>query len=404
MARRTQSKTNARGRRRARATQARTEDTADLKPVDLGTAQEAQTAAPRRNVPPAPEVAPVEYRDMGFMRKSWSDLARTLKEAAQWQQLRHTPYGLAPAAFFAFAFLVGGFDGRIFGLVLPDIVRDLNINAISLLNILNLVGFVYIFGTVALAYYLDRIRRLPFVGGGTIISGLGSLFIPHVGTIGPLAGLTIGSDTGDQASSIPYLSLMADYYPPESRGRAFALTGTLNRFGFYLAPWIIGLLALHHGWRFPFYISGPLVLLSGALILVFLREPVRGFMERRAAGLSDTESRQAEPPVSFGQAWRTIWGIRTLRRLFISDIVGGVGDRLFGFVYVFFLFQTYKLDVLARGKLFTLTGAFAIVGGFIGGGLVDSLIRRRPQRVLIFSGAVSALRGVSLVIIALHPP
>jgi branched-chain amino acid transport system ATP-binding protein len=219
-----------------------------------------------------------------------------------------------------------------------------------------------------------------------------------------LGAYQIGEGIGGTALDVPYASLINDYYPLESRGKAFALGGTLRRVGSLFAPYIVGLLALRYGWRVPFYFTGPALIVMGIVMLLVLREPIRGYMERRAAGMSEAEAATPEPFVSFGEAWRTIWGIRTLRRLFVGAIAGGIGDRIYGAVFIFVLVQNYHLNVFQRGKLGTVSGVGAIVGGFIGGGIVDSLIRKRPQRVLVFTGVLSALEAVAIGFLATTPP
>jgi branched-chain amino acid transport system ATP-binding protein len=370
----------------------------------LGTAQDARSQTLPLMPAPSAEVMPVEYGDMGILRKSWADLRRTLKEASQWNMLRHTPYGLKPAAIFAMVGIIGGFDATVFGLVAPEIVRDLNLNVVSVIIAVDLVGFFLIFASIGVAFYLDRSRRLPWAGGGTIANGITSVLTPTAKSVGPIVAYRVFDNIGAEAAGLPGFSLITDYYPVDSRGRAFAVTGTLQRVGTLFAPWMVGLLAFNYGWRTPFYITGPLLIAAGIVMLVVLREPVRGYMERRAMGLDESVAIEEEPPVSFGQAWRTVWGIRTLRRLFMSNIVSATGSQIFGLTFGFYLFQHYHLNVLTRGKISTLSGVGALIGGFLGGGVVDSLMRRRPQRVLVYTGALGAAEAISLAGIALGPP
>lgn len=385
------------------ASRTRRKTTEALPAVDLGSEEDARVAV-QRSLTPAVEVEAVDYANVGFLGKSWRDFKRTLREAAQWQVLRKTPYGFSPAVIFAVIGLVGSWNGRVLGLVLPEVVQDLDFNVSSLLTALNVTGFFFIFIAVGVSYFLDRLPRVPFVGYGTIAAGVGSILTPHAARVGTVAGSTLAADTGDIAAGIPNFSLLNDYYPPETRGRANAFVGTLARVGTLFAPWMVGLMAISWGWRWPFYITAAVLIAVGVVALIVLREPIRGYMERRAMGFSEEDSRRAEPPMSLGQAWRTIWGIRTIRRLFIGSIADGVGARIQSLLYVIFLFEEYGLDVLERGKLFTLTGVFAIVGGFIGGGVVDSLMRRRPQRVLVYSSIIYALEAVSFGIITFGPP
>jgi len=398
----TDKKTSARGRRRAQA--ARSKDTAELEPVDLGSAEQAVFATPHVSSGPEAEVYPSDAGDMGFFRKALADTGNTIREAAQWQRLRKTPYGLTPVLIFALAGIVGGFDGSIFGLVLPDVVRDLNINAVAVVQSVALIGFFLVFASILTAYYLDRIRRIPFAAGGTLINGLTSVLTPTVRSTGPLVAYRAFDGVAGEAANIPYFSLITDYYPVDSRGRVFAFSGTLQRVGTLFAPWMVGLIALNYGWRKPFYISGPLLMIGGVLMFVFLREPVRGYMERRSLGMDETMAKEAEPPPSFGQAWRMVWGIRTLRRLFISNIFSACGNTIYSLTFSFYLLQHYHFNVLQRGKISTISGVGAMIGGFLGGGIVDSLMSRRPQRVMVYTGVLGALEAVSLAIIALGPP
>ena len=61
-----------------------------------------------------------------------------------------------------------------------------------------------------------------------------------------------------------------------------------------------------------------------------LREPVRGYMERRAMGASDEVALQESEPQSFGEAWRTVWAVRTLRRHFIAGMIAAPALLIFG--------------------------------------------------------------------------
>ena len=373
-------------------------------PVDLGSEEDLQKAIHPLAPPAPPAVEPADYEGGGFVRKGLRNFGKTLRDATRWGDLRRTPYGFTPVLILGVMALIRSFDLRIFGLVLPDIVRDLDISVVGILTVQNLFGFVVIFATLGFGYVLDRVRRVPFIAAGMVVQGASALVRPHVRTVGPLGALGISDTVGYNVSLTPDVSLLNDYYPPETRGRAFAFFGTMARIGFYAGPLCIGLLTLTYGWRSNFYITGPLLVVSGILVVVFLRDPIRGYMERRSMGLMDSEAEKAEPPPRFGHAWRTVWGIRTMRRLFLSDISYRVGEGIFGAAYIFFLFEEYGFDALERGRLFTFLGVFSLIGAFLSGGLIDSLMRRRPQSVLVLSGFFWFLRGVSIGIIALHPP
>ncbi|HYZ91526.1 MAG TPA: MFS transporter [Actinomycetota bacterium] len=392
------------GRRKAPPrTKRRDTDDEPLEAVELGTETELRRSVEPALPPPEPEVVATPDAHVGFFRAGLRQIGRTLKEASQWGALRATPYGLVPILTLSILAGFRGFNDRIFGLVLPDMVQELDLNVVGLLTAQNLFGFFVVFAALGLSHLLDRVRRVPFTGVGNIVNGLGGLTIPHVKTVAPIAGLSASELVGRNLSLAPDVPLVNDYYPPETRGRAFALYTMLFYLGFYGSPWIIGNIATRWGWRTPFYLFAPVLVLGGIVALLVLREPIRGYMERRSLGIKESEARQAEPPPSLGQSWRTIWGIRTMRRLFVSEIFGRAGDGLYGAVYVFFIFEEYGYDASARGKLLGFTGLFAVVGGFFGGGLVDTIMRRKPQNALILSGVYQIVRALALGLTALRP-
>ncbi len=397
-ARKAPAKAKTRARRAGAAADLETRETAAIEAY-VERAEPLELAPPA----PAPEVEPSDLKNVGWIRKSFMDFGRTLKEATDFRALRHTPYGLVPIGMFALLATVQAFDGEIFSLVIPDVVRDLNLNVVNVLTVLNLVTFLLIFIELGSAFLMDRMRRVPFVGGGAIVNGIASLLTPHAKTTYTLGATRLMDRAGGRVGGVPEASLINDYYPVHTRGRAFALYG-LGRSAGLFAPLLVALLAINFGWRTPFYITGPLLVVTGVLVLFVLRDPIRGYMERRALGMSEEDAKQPEPPVSFGHAWRTIWGVRTLRRLFISDIVADAGGLLYGFVINFYLAQDYRMDVFDRGKLLTFLGVFTLIGGILAGGIVDSLIRRRAQRVMVFSGGLLLVNSLLVLLIASKPP
>jgi ABC-type branched-subunit amino acid transport system ATPase component len=345
-------------------------------------------------------------REPSFVRRGKAGFRTLLREASNYKELRRTPYGLKPVIIFTIFGAVASVDGRIFSTAAPEIFEDLELNPAVFFANLSLVSFALIFIVVGLSFWADRTNRVWMVGIGAIISGIFSIFTSRASNMWPLAVARVGDSLGDTARSIPVGSLFADYYPPESRGKVIALEGVIGRvIGLSAAPitfFLITATALF--WRFPYLITGPLMILGGIMMIITLKNPIRGYMERRAQGASEEVARVPEEPPSFGEAWRTIWAIRTLRRLFISDIFAIPGDFIFTFFFGILLFQHYGLDLGERTLISTALAVVALPFGFLAGGMIDVLIRRRPQRVLIFSGSLSVGSSIFALVIAAAPP
>jgi branched-chain amino acid transport system ATP-binding protein len=345
-------------------------------------------------------------QELTFLQRGWFDFKHTLREAGRYREVARSPFGFRPILVFTVIGAIGAIEANVFGLAAPEIIKDLDIDLIPLLGIFTIVNFFMIFVTLGLSWVADRVRRTPFVGIGTMIYGAASLATAGVNRDSTL-GVTQGiSQVGGKIIDVPSASLSADYYPVHVRGKVFALSGVVGRVLGIAAPLFVAYLATATTleWRLPFIITGPLLILAGIWALFALKEPIRGYMERRAIGLTHQEALEPEDPVSFGEAWRTIWSIRTLRRLFIGSIPGGMGDYIFGFFFGILLFEKYGLSIRERALLVTALAVFALPFGFYAGGIVDVLTRRRPQRVLVFSGLLGVVSSLCLFFVAAAPP
>ena len=78
-------------------------------------------------------------------------------------------------------------------------------------------------------------------------------------------------------------SILADSFPPQKRGQAFALFGIAVVVAPVIGPTLGGWLADNLSWRWCFMINGPVGLVTMALITVILRESEKAIAERELA-------------------------------------------------------------------------------------------------------------------------
>ncbi len=325
-------------------------------------------------------------------------------EVRRYGELRQTPYGLTPFLILTVVSVALAFEGQAASVASADIGQDLRVNISALIGLSVMIGVIGVFGGIFIAYQFDRRKRAPWIGIGTILSGFSGMWTSQATSFGTV-GLTQSIDQGATlAISTPTGSLMADYYPPESRGRVYALQG--------LSGPIIGVVALAvcgpaidtFGWRATIFVTALVVVLTGFYALFRLREPVRGFMERRAMGASDQVAVQEDEPLSLGEGFRTVMRVRTLRRTFIAAAVAGPSDVALGLFFPLMLSQFYGLTATERSWLFIPAIVTGFFGSLIGGSLIDYFSRRKPSQVLIVAGVFGVLANAALGLLAFGPP
>ncbi len=346
--------------------------------------------------PPEPALTP-EERAHPFSLKSF---------AKNWGDLRHTPYGIRPVGLFAVLGVVGSLVGPAFAYAGPDILQDLELRISDIQGVSAVIGFFLTFAAIGIGWYADRHDRLPLYGIGTIISGLCGMVTAGATSMITLGAPRVAGGVASEAASVPSFSLTADYYPPESRGKVFAIVGLVATAVSLPLGLVAAVMIDKIGWRTTFVIGGGLTAASGVLIMIVLREPVRGYMERRAMGASEEVSLQESEPQSFGEAWRTVWAVRTLRRTFIASAIASPGGLIFGQLAQFLFVDEYGLrNATERFWAFAPAGFVAgLTGAFVGGALIDRLTALNPSRVLVAVGIFGLISTVGLIGIATIPP
>ena len=331
------------------------------------------------------------------------NLRQLLRDSFDLRGVRQTPYGFTPLLILAAGGFFSGVSNRAFSVAGPDIARELEINVGQIVSISVIVGFFSVFVALFAGWYLDRHRRVPYLAAGTFLNGLFGIVTSRAGSMVSLGTPRVLGEVSEVIGDVPYFSLLADYYPLEVRGRVFASASTLRRMGQLVSVFLVGALVSGIGWRTTFVATGVSLMVIGVITFIKLREPVRGYMERRSLGASDDVASTEDEPQSFGEGWRTTWGIRTLRRIFVADCILGM-TGLVGLFFQFFLAEEYGLSAWERSLLLVPGIVAALVGGLIGGGLIDRFMRRNPSRVLLLIGAFQLLGTLPWALYAFSPP
>ena len=143
-------------------------------------------------------------------------------------------------------------DRTAFGVLLPNIRDHFDLDNTKVLGLVALASVAALALQVPIAQYADRSRRVPLAIIGALVW---AMFSGLTGLAGGVVVLTIarsGSSIGKAVIDPTHNSLLADYYPIESRSRVFSTHRAANAVGAFVGPITAGLLAYAFDWRGAF--------------------------------------------------------------------------------------------------------------------------------------------------------
>lgn len=293
-------------------------------------------------------------------------------------------------------------DRTAFGILVPEIRDHFGLDLQGILTLVAFVSLTSLVLQVPIAMLADRFNRVRIAWIGALAWAMFSLGTGLAPTIIYLAIARSGSSIGKAVVDPTHNSLLSDYYEPTIRPRIFSVHRAANAVGAFVGPLSAGFLAAAYGWRAPFF-----VFVAPTLVFVvlawWLKPPVRGAHERRAMGATEEAVATEEDSPSFAEAWRTVWKIETLRRIWYS--LPFLAASLIGFVSLASLLydEVFGLDERARGLVAASTEPVQLVGLVIGARYATTLLARGPEHVLGFLSRVAFIVSACLVVFATAP-
>ncbi len=293
-------------------------------------------------------------------------------------------------------------DRTAFGILVPEIREDFGLDLQGILTLVAFVSLSSLVLQVPIAMLADKFNRVRIAWIGALAWAMFSLGTGLATTVVFLAVVRSGSSIGKAVVDPTHNSLLSDYYEPSIRPRIFSVHRAANAVGAFVGPLAAGFLAAAYGWRVPFF-----VFVAPTLVFVvlawWLKPPVRGGHERRAMGASEEAVATEEDSPSFAEAWRLVWKIETLRRIWYS--LPFLAASLIGFVSLASLLydEVFGLDERARGLVAASTEPVQLVGLVIGAKYATTLLARGPEHVLGFLSKSAFIVSAALVVFATAP-
>jgi ABC-type branched-subunit amino acid transport system ATPase component len=313
-----------------------------------------------------------------------------------------------------------------FNVLIPNIRDAFHLSDAGILTIASVAGAAALVCTIPVAWLADRRPRLRIALVGATLGALFSIGLGLAWTSIIAAVMLAGVSMGQAVIFPTHNSLVTDYYPVNARATVFSIL----RAGVSVGT-IIGLLggaALAHtyGWRTPFFVFAVPILVLVA-VGFRLREPRRGIHEQEAllideantdasgddhrshrslvgeGGAVATLHTPAEDPPTFGEAWRLVWKIGVLRRIFFA--LPFLAASVVGFVSLASLQyqETFHLGVLQRGLIIAPVQVFDLIGLAAGAVIATKLAAKSRQKVFTMIGVAATAASAFAVLFALAP-
>jgi MFS family permease len=297
------------------------------------------------------------------------------------------------------AYTLSYVDRQILSLLVEPIKQDLGITdtQIGLLQGFAFAVF-YTFAGIFLGRVADRGDRRRLIAIGVFLWSLATAACGLAKTYGQLFAARVGVGVGEAALGPAAYSMLADYFPPERRGRAIGFYSMGVYLGIGLAAIIgakvIGALA----GRPPVHL--PVVGELAAWHLTFLIVGIPGLVVAAWVALLREPARRGARPIAGADAPPTLSAALAFLRANASTF----GAHFLGFSLLTLLFNAvvfWMAPYLVRahglspaefgvplGVILALGGAVGIYGG---GALADALRRRGVPDAELWSGIVGAL-------------
>lgn len=289
---------------------------------------------------------------------------------------------------FGFAF----FDRNAASVLTPYIAKDLGLNNVQVGLINSALSVMWALGAYVIARWSDsQGSRKPFLLAFLLIFSACS-FLSGLATSYPMllvSRMIMGAVEG------PFLPVcLAIMAVESSKSRRGVNAGVMQNFfaallGQSVAPWLLPIIAEHHGWRSAFFVAGIPGLLCAVAVLLWVREPSR---EAQAALHTPVDGATVGNDTKMG-----LFGMLANRNVFVCCLISVfmVGWMIIGWSFLpTFFTQVRGYSGPTMGSLLSVLGLASAVSGF-GAPFLSDRIGRKPVMIgFCLLGALAPLAAL----------
>jgi predicted MFS family arabinose efflux permease len=237
----------------------------------------------------------------------------------------------------------------------------------------------------------DRVARKPLVVAGAVLWSVATLLTATVHSYGQLYFRHAVVGIGEATFSVFAPAMIADMYPERVRNKVLSIFYLSIPVGAALGYLIAGQLGTAYGWRMPFLVSAAPGLIVATVILLFVREPVRGAADM----LKPTPSRATILGIFRNKSY---WPA-TLGMAMLVFTMGGISVWLPTFLS--------RIDGYSLSRANQILGGVTVIDGILGtiaGGWSAQRWLRTDHRALYLVSAWSAVLTLPAALMVFFGP
>jgi MFS family permease len=308
-------------------------------------------------------------------------------------------YGKRPLVVLCLVGLVDAVDRGVLPGVITKVQEDLKMSDFQAGLLSSAIVVATLLAALPGGLLADRKDRRYLIAGVLVLWSASSALSSVVRSFAQLFVVRSALGVGDALNDPSAQSLVADYYPPEVRGRAYGWQRVVPTAGVAVGAVVGGGLGSLFGWR----VAVLSVALPGLLVAVLVRRlplPERGAGDRLGQGAPATVT--AIAPLSNWESLRACFAVRSLRALLFATAITVASLAAVGFWGIAYNERASGLTAAeAAGVAGGVILLGAIVGGFAGGIATDRL-RGKVKGAPLLLGAVTTASGTVLLMLSFN--
>lgn len=276
-----------------------------------------------------------------------------------------------------FAYVLNFLDRQLLSILAKPIQDDLGL-ADGQLGLISGLYFAVFYCVLAIpvGWLADRTNRVRVLSCACALWSAATVACGLASTYPQLVAARMSVGIGEAGGVPPSYAIVADYFPPGTRGTALGIFNLGPPIGQALGVAFGASIAAAYDWRSAFVVLGAVGIVTALIIAVFMREPVRGGLDRVAGEALVTQPVRAE-----------LWA--TCRRFFRDPVLLCLSLACGATQFVTYAVLNFTTLFLMREKGMTLNEValyYALLiglgigtGMYVSGRLIDRFARRSKR-------------------------